>query len=50
MQELTEARTHDALWNAAQRRSFAGGCGYLRMLWGKKDSPVVALAREALGG
>ncbi|MDI9630292.1 MAG: deoxyribodipyrimidine photolyase [Acidobacteriota bacterium] len=50
--ELEEARTHDPLWNAAQRQLLAAGRihGYLRMLWGKKivewsPSPREALAR-----
>jgi deoxyribodipyrimidine photo-lyase len=50
--ELTEARTHDALWNAAQRQLVREGRlhNYLRMLWGKKilqwsPSPEEALDR-----
>ena len=46
-----EARTHDALWNAAQRELRQRGVihNYLRMLWGKKilewaESPQEALA------
>jgi len=37
-EELEDARTHDPLWNAAQRELVATGTihGYLRMLWGKK--------------
>ncbi len=33
-----EARTHDPLWNAAQRQLLASGCihGYMRMYWAKK--------------
>jgi deoxyribodipyrimidine photo-lyase len=49
--ELLDARTHDPLWNAAQRQLLAEGTihGYLRMLWGKKvlewtDTPEEALA------
>jgi deoxyribodipyrimidine photo-lyase len=45
------ARTHDEVWNAAQRQLVREGTidGYLRMLWGKKilewtRSPRVALA------
>jgi deoxyribodipyrimidine photo-lyase len=36
--ELEEARTHDPLWNAAQRQLLREGWyhGYLRMLWAKK--------------
>jgi deoxyribodipyrimidine photo-lyase len=48
---LESARTHDALWNAAQRQLVAEGVlpNYLRMLWGKKvlewsRSPRAALA------
>ncbi len=38
LDELDAARTHDALWNAAQRQLAREGRihGYLRMLWGKK--------------
>ena len=49
--ELEEARTHDPLWNAAQRQLRQEGWfhNYLRMLWGKKilewsKSPKAALA------
>lgn len=48
--QLEEARTHDPLWNAAQRQLRQEGRihNYLRMLWGKKilqwsESPQVAL-------
>jgi deoxyribodipyrimidine photo-lyase len=36
--ELEAARTHDAIWNAAQREMVLTGKmhGYLRMYWGKK--------------
>lgn len=36
--ELEQAKTHDALWNAAQRQLVRDGIihNYLRMLWGKK--------------
>jgi len=36
--DLEEGRTHDPLWNAAQRQLRREGRihGYLRMLWGKK--------------
>lgn len=36
--ELAEAKTHDELWNAAQRQLREEGIihNYLRMLWGKK--------------
>lgn len=50
--ELEEARTHDPLWNAAQRQLRGEGRihNYLRMLWGKKilewsPTPEVALER-----
>ena len=38
LEELAAARTHDPLWNAAQRQLRADGIihNYLRMLWGKK--------------
>jgi deoxyribodipyrimidine photo-lyase len=49
-QQLEQARTHDPLWNAAQRQLRQEGRihNYLRMLWGKKilqwsESPQVAL-------
>jgi deoxyribodipyrimidine photo-lyase len=49
---LDAARTHDEVWNAAQRQLKTEGWfhGYLRMLWGKKilewsPSPEVALDR-----
>jgi deoxyribodipyrimidine photo-lyase len=37
-EELEGGRTHDPLWNAAQRELVTTGTihGYLRMLWGKK--------------
>jgi deoxyribodipyrimidine photo-lyase len=64
LSELEGARTHDALWNAAQTQLVRTGRmhGYLRMLWGKKvlewsSTPEVALAalielndRHALDG
>ena len=36
--ELTDARTHDPYWNAAQREMLLTGKmhGYMRMYWGKK--------------
>lgn len=45
-----EARTHDELWNAAQRQLVAEGRihNYLRMLWGKKILHWTAGPREAL--
>lgn len=50
MEEFREARTHDPLWNAAQRQLLEEGVihNYLRMLWGKKilewspSAPVAA--------
>ncbi|OPL11003.1 MAG: deoxyribodipyrimidine photolyase [Firmicutes bacterium ML8_F2] len=38
LQEFTEARTHDPLWNAAQKEMLLKGKmhGYLRMYWAKK--------------
>ena len=56
LRQLEEARTHDSVWNGAQRQMIAEGWfhGYLRMLWGKKifewsPSPEAALERmEAL--
>jgi deoxyribodipyrimidine photo-lyase len=38
LEEFEAARTHDALWNAAQRQLVREGLihNYLRMLWGKK--------------
>jgi deoxyribodipyrimidine photo-lyase len=45
-----EARTHDPLWNAAQRQLRLEGRihNYLRMLWGKKILQWSATPREAL--
>ncbi len=44
------ARTHDPLWNAAQRQLFREGRihNYLRMLWGKKILQWSATPRDAL--
>jgi deoxyribodipyrimidine photo-lyase len=64
LEDFEAARTHDPLWNAAQRQLLAEGTihNYLRMLWGKKvlewsASPAEALAilyhlndRHALDG
>jgi len=49
-QELREARTHDPLWNAAQRQLLEDGIihNYLRMLWGKKILQWTRSAKEAL--
>ena len=50
LDELTEARTHDELWNAAQTQLVREGHihGYLRMLWGKKILEWTATPRDAL--
>ncbi len=52
LRRLSEARTDDPIWNAAQRELTRDGRihGYLRMLWGKhilawSPSPRAALAR-----
>jgi deoxyribodipyrimidine photo-lyase len=49
-EEFRDARTHDELWNAAQRELRADGVihNYLRMLWGKKILEWSATPREAL--
>lgn len=51
--ELEAARTHDEIWNAAQRELVATGTfhNYLRMLWGKniiRWSPDYATAQETM--
>jgi deoxyribodipyrimidine photo-lyase len=48
--ELEEARTHDRLWNAAQRQLLTEGVIHnaLRMLWGKKILEWSPGPREAL--
>jgi deoxyribodipyrimidine photo-lyase len=48
--ELEEARTHDALWNAAQTQIVRDGVMHnsLRMLWGKKILEWTASPGEAL--
>ena len=50
-EEFEQGRTHDALWNAAQKQLLATGAidGYYRMYWGKKiiewsSTPAEALA------
>jgi deoxyribodipyrimidine photo-lyase len=50
LEEFERARTHDPLWNAAQRQLRHEGCihNYLRMLWGKKILQWTASPREAL--
>lgn len=49
-EELETARTHDPLWNAAQRQLMREGRlhNYLRMLWGKKILEWTPHPREAL--
>jgi deoxyribodipyrimidine photo-lyase len=49
-EELDEARTHDPLWNAAQRQLVREGRihNYLRMLWGKKVLEWSRTPQEAL--
>jgi deoxyribodipyrimidine photo-lyase len=49
-QELEDASTHDALWNAAQIQLRTEGRihNYLRMLWGKKILEWSATPRDAL--
>jgi deoxyribodipyrimidine photo-lyase len=49
-EELEQARTHDALWNAAQRQLVREGRlhNYLRMLWSKKVLEWTESPREAL--
>ncbi len=48
--EFRDARTHDELWNAAQRQLLEEGVihNYLRMLWGKKILEWTHHPREAL--
>jgi deoxyribodipyrimidine photo-lyase len=50
LDELEAARTHDPLWNAAQRQLVAEGRmhNYLRMLWGKKVLEWTRTPREAV--
>lgn len=49
-EELRAARTHDELWNAAQRQLRGEGRihGYLRMLWGKRILAWTPGPRRAL--
>jgi len=49
--EFAAARTHDPLWNAAQRQLLTEGRlhNYLRMLWGKKILEWSATPQDALG-
>ncbi len=50
LREFEEARTHDEIWNAAQRQLVREGKihNYLRMLWGKKILHWTHHPREAL--
>lgn len=50
LEDFDQARTHDPLWNAAQRELRTHGVihNYLRMLWGKKILEWSAHPREAL--
>jgi deoxyribodipyrimidine photo-lyase len=50
MAEFEAARTHDPLWNAAQRQLLREGRiqNYLRMIWGKKILEWSPSPREAL--
>jgi deoxyribodipyrimidine photo-lyase len=50
LEDFAAARTHDALWNAAQGQLLGEGRihNYLRMLWGKKILHWTASPEEAL--
>lgn len=50
LEELEAARSHDPVWNAAQRELTSEGVlhNYLRMLWGKKILEWSASPREAI--
>lgn len=50
LDDFASARTHDRLWNAAQRQLVTEGQihNYLRMLWGKKILEWTASPQEAL--
>jgi deoxyribodipyrimidine photo-lyase len=50
MAQLEAAKTHDPIWNAAQRQLVAEGRmhNYLRMLWGKKVLEWSKTPREAV--
>ncbi len=50
LEQFEKARTHDPLWNAAQRQLVREGRlhNYLRMLWGKKILQWTSTPREAL--
>jgi deoxyribodipyrimidine photo-lyase len=49
-EDLAAARTHDLIWNAAQRQLLRDGAihNYVRMLWGKKVLEWTRSPREAL--
>ncbi|MEX2356792.1 MAG: deoxyribodipyrimidine photolyase [Pirellulaceae bacterium] len=49
LEEFEQARTHDEIWNAAQRQLISEGRihNYLRMLWGKKVLHWSASPQEA---
>jgi deoxyribodipyrimidine photo-lyase len=50
LEQFEQAKTHDPLWNAAQRQLVREGKihNYLRMLWGKKIVEWSAAPQEAL--
>lgn len=50
LEQFETARTHDGLWNAAQRQLVREGRihNYLRMLWGKKILEWTTTPRDAL--
>lgn len=50
IEEFEQARTHDELWNAAQREMIAKGKmhGYMRMYWAKKILEWSESAQDAL--
>jgi len=50
LDELAESRTHDRVWNAAQRQLRETGVmqNYLRMLWGKKVLEWSRTPQEAM--
>jgi deoxyribodipyrimidine photo-lyase len=50
LEEFESARTHDSIWNAAQRQLLFEGSihNYLRMLWGKKILEWTSSPQKAL--
>lgn len=52
LESFSSARTHDPLWNAAQRQLVSEGRihNYLRMLWGKKILEWTRSPEDALDG